>query len=519
MLGTQERENMPFKLAELFVDIEVDGVKSLNTKLNKAKANVQKLADGFGKLGSKISGIGKGFLKFGAVLSAPLILSIRQFAKMGDELDKMSRRTNVSVDVLSGLAFAASQSGASLEVLEKGIKGVQRNILDLERGLSTAKDNFDDLGISLDDIKGKTTIEQFSIIANALTKIEDPSRRAALAMKIFGKSGADLLPLMEQGASGINKMIAEAKRLGLIITPEQAAAAAELNDALDKVARGGMAILFSVGEALSGVVKDLATRISAVSIVVIKWVKENKKLVLIATAVVIGIFAIGAALVALGVVISVISIALGGLATAIGFVGTAMLFLAANPVGAVVLAIGLLVLAILALIGIFDGLSAVQKEIQKEMDKSTKSAKEQKKSVDALRKSAKDPIVIKTEIQKQGGDLPDPQAGLPGFLREDITELTSGKGLEVKFNTEKAKKELKEDTFELGATFSGIEDLFRNAQKSFAKSKADEINNKKTEENTKAVEKNTTVLNGLGRKLDVFGNSVSGGVSGMERLG
>jgi len=179
---------MAFKLAELFVDISVEGVTDLNKKINKARNNVAKLGQSFQALGSKITGIGTQFLKLGAVIGAPLLLGIRQFAKMGDEIAKMSKRTGVAVKELSRLAFATSQSGASLQVLEVAIKTMQRGLVDASRGLTTATDNFDDLGIALEDIQSKSPEQQFILIAEKLSQIEDPSLRAGLALKVLPSS-------------------------------------------------------------------------------------------------------------------------------------------------------------------------------------------------------------------------------------------------------------------------------------------------------------------------------------------
>lgn len=475
---------MAFKLAELFVAISVEGVTNLNKKVDKTRRNVAKLGQSFKALGSKITGVGTQFLKFGAVIAAPLILGIRQFAKLGDELAKMSKRTGVAVNELSRLAFATSQSGASIKTLEIGIRGMQRQIIDLARGLTTAKDNFDDLGISIGDIQGLTTSEQFGLIADALSKVEDPTTRAALAMKIFGRSGSELLPFLADGSAGIKKLGKEAERLGLTFDDEAAAKAEVLTDALDKLARVVNAVFFAIGAALSESVTNLADRITKTITSVIEWVRENETLIKVIGAVALGVTLLGGTLVVLGL--------------AIKAVGIALTFLAANPIGAVITVVALVVLAILAWIGVFSDLDNRQQETQKEMKKTVAEMKKQKEEIDKLREGAKKPIVIKTEIEKPA----------VAIAKADQVVLRTLK-IEPDIDTKKIKKKLKEKPFEIKAVFSGIESLFRNAQETFAENKGQKENTKKTEENTKALKDNTKAIGKL--------SNVSGKIGGTQQ--
>ncbi|MET4727930.1 hypothetical protein ABIE09_001737 [Lysobacter enzymogenes] len=85
-------------------------------------------------------------------------------------------------------------------------------------------------------------------IADKFAAIENPALKSALAMEVFGKSGTELLEFLSRGSTGIEKLTQEAESLGIIISPEQAAAAAEFNDKLDM---------------LGGAFTGIATRVSA----------------------------------------------------------------------------------------------------------------------------------------------------------------------------------------------------------------------------------------------------------------
>src|SRR5690606_31984009 len=102
-----------------FVELFVDDSKMQGT-LQRTRKSMQKWGAAIGVIGAGLVGT---FLK-----------AADSFAKAGDRLDKMSKRTGVSVEALSALDFAASQSGTSLEAVEKAVRGMSRNLVDAERG-------------------------------------------------------------------------------------------------------------------------------------------------------------------------------------------------------------------------------------------------------------------------------------------------------------------------------------------------------------------------------------------------
>ena len=185
----------------------------------------------------------------------------RNFAKMGDEIGKMSKRTGVAVEELQGLTFAAEQSGASAESVEKAIRGMNRSILDGQDGMSTAVRNFEALGLSLLDFEGLSVEQRFKLVADALNQIEDESTRSALAMKIFGRSGSDLLPMLGS-VEGLTKHF---KELGLALSSDEIAKAEELNDNLNIMRHQWMKLSAALGTTVLPVlnkVLDLLTQIN-----------------------------------------------------------------------------------------------------------------------------------------------------------------------------------------------------------------------------------------------------------------
>lgn len=284
----------------------------------------------FKATGAAIARVGAGIAAFGAAGVGFATGAVIQFARVGDQIDKMSQRTGVGAEALSTLGFAADRSGASLADVENGVRGMQRQILNLRDGLSTAVDSFDQLGISIESLDGLSPDEQFKLIASRLTEVTDESTRAGLAMRVFGRSGTALLPML----ADMESLQAEAKRLNLEISGPQAKAAAEFTDAWGDVKSQFGAIVTQIGAALAPSLTKLLNTLTPVISSVIEWIKNNPGMVQGIAAMFTGAAALGSALVGLGVAIMFIIPALSALWSA----GSAVIGFVFTPLGAGVIA-------------------------------------------------------------------------------------------------------------------------------------------------------------------------------------
>lgn len=274
--------------------------------------------------GAGVKAIGVGVLVGSAAIAAPILAAGKAFAATGDALEKMSRRTGVGVEALSELGFAAEQSGGGLEVLEKGVRTMQRTINDAERGLSTAVDALDDLGLSSDRLRGLSPEAQFKTIAEAISRVEDPTKRAALAMQIFGRAGTQLLPLMEDGADGIEALQAQARAFGLTVSTESAQSAALLTDTLNILWRVVKRVWFEFGAALAPVLIDTADIMARAGVGVLRWVESNEQLIASAARVARGVFIAAGAAGVLVLALGAAAVAATALLTPLGLAAAAV---------------------------------------------------------------------------------------------------------------------------------------------------------------------------------------------------
>lgn len=118
----------------------------------------------------------------------------------GAQIEDMSLKTGLSIESVQRLSFAANQTGTSMEVVGKAVTIMSKN---LEEGTNDTAQHLDKLGLSLTDLQKMDPEEAFNAIAGAIAKLPDPMLQADEAMKLLGKSGAELLPAIREGLIGL----------------------------------------------------------------------------------------------------------------------------------------------------------------------------------------------------------------------------------------------------------------------------------------------------------------------------
>ncbi len=212
-----------------------DRAQLLITAVDQTRSAFDSIRGNLAKLGNESNRV-KGLLAgLGVSLSvAGFAAMIKNAIDAADQLNKLSQKIGISVEALSTLRFAAQLSDVSLETLQKGIKGLSQNIAEANTGIGDGAQVFDALGISVKNADGsmKSTEAVLLQMADVFANLEDGAVKTALAVKLFGKSGMDMIPFLNQGAAGINQLTAEAERLGLKLTTETARSAEAFNDNL-----------------------------------------------------------------------------------------------------------------------------------------------------------------------------------------------------------------------------------------------------------------------------------------------
>lgn len=296
-------------------------------------------------LGTSLMAVGSRATAVGTALTTPFVGAAKVFADMGSHMLEMSQRTGASVEALSTLSYAAEQSGADVHTLETSLTKMQKFLAKASHHGKDATKVLTSLGVSLETLKKLSPDEQFKLLGDRVSQIKDPAERAAVAMALFGKTGTKMLPLFAEGAADVERLQAQARRLGLEMSGEDAAAAEAFGDALSMLWKMLKQTAFTVGSAVAPTLKSLAEALSRNLAWVIRWIRENKQLIVTGLKVAGVILAIGAAITTVGATLWGVGSVLGFLGSLIAGVGAAI-----GLAGAALAKIAAIVTAVMPLI-------------------------------------------------------------------------------------------------------------------------------------------------------------------------
>jgi len=210
----------------------------LISAVDQTKAAFDSIKRGLGGLTDTAKSVNGVLANLGVAVSvAGLTAMVKSAIDTGDALDEMSQRVGVSVETLSVWKPAAEQSGMSGESFEKGLRKLSTTMLEAATGSEDAARGFSAVGVEFKNQDGtlRATDQVLLDLAERFKAMPDGAEKTALAVQLFGKSGAELIPFLNQGRDGINELAAEMQALGVQMSSETAAQAGNFNDALDKL--------------------------------------------------------------------------------------------------------------------------------------------------------------------------------------------------------------------------------------------------------------------------------------------
>ena len=214
------------------------GVKRMNVSMKSMSRGVGILRGRFLALGGAILGVA-GIAGIGAFIKS-------QFKSI-DAIAKASDMLGLATEKLIAYQHGAALAGVESESLTKSIQRMSKNISDANNGLSTSKRALEALGLSSRQIINLGAAEQFSLIADRLSKLTNQADRVRVAMDLFGRAGAKMLNFVKDGAAGLEAMEERAAKLGLTMDREAAAKIELANDAMTEM----KALSIGLGRAIS----------------------------------------------------------------------------------------------------------------------------------------------------------------------------------------------------------------------------------------------------------------------------
>lgn len=209
-----------------------------------ASQTAARIRAGFATASQKIGSFFTGMKALaGAALAYAGINSIKQEITELDNLAKHARTLDIDTTSFQKLKYAADSNNVAFSTVETGITRMKKTIGDAANGSADAAAKLARIGYTAKDLQGLTTAQQFDEIARAVASIQDPAERSAVAMELFGKSGAQL----EDFLRNYKQQGEELEARGGIIKDSELKAAEDFNQALLDISRTIKSLAFNSG--------------------------------------------------------------------------------------------------------------------------------------------------------------------------------------------------------------------------------------------------------------------------------
>lgn len=248
-------------MANNLIDIVVQLTdKNTEAGLKKITASAEGAKSALGKMKNDLMAIGAGVgvVGIGAKLAKEAIQWDVAVKKLSGITGATAKETSELLAVSNYMGVAMEDSAGAFAKFSKNV-GAAKEKMEVARAegkLST--DIFSKLGYSLEDIKGKNTVEVFKMIQERLREMKDGAEKTRVEMELFGRTGYQMHAMLNMSAEQMDKVAERAKAMGLIIDDETAAKSAKLNRELKDLENTGKRLAVSIGHELVPVFNDYA---------------------------------------------------------------------------------------------------------------------------------------------------------------------------------------------------------------------------------------------------------------------
>lgn len=248
-------------MANNLIDIVVQLTdKNTEAGLKKITASAEGAKSALGKMKNDLMAIGAGVgvVGIGAKLAKEAIQWDVAVKKLSGITGATAKETSELLAVANYMGVAMEDSAGAFAKFSKNV-GVAKEKMEVARAEGKlGTDIFSKLGYTLEDIKGKNTVEVFKMIQERLREMKDGAEKTRVEMELFGRTGYQMHAMLNMSAEQMDKVAERAKAMGLIIDDETAAKSAKLNRELKDLENTGKRLAVSIGHELVPVFNDYA---------------------------------------------------------------------------------------------------------------------------------------------------------------------------------------------------------------------------------------------------------------------
>ena len=201
-------------------------------------------------------GAGAGITGLGSKLAKEALDWNLSVKKMQSLTGATAEQASTFISVANYMGVATDVSTTAFAKFAKAVSNAQDKMQTASAEGKLATDMFSRLGISIDQIQGKNTLEVFQIIQERLRGMKDGAEKTRVEMELFGKTGYQLNGMLNMSAEAMKQVEDRARAMGLIIDDEAAKKSAQFNRQLKDMEQTGKRLAIMIGQELLPVIMD-----------------------------------------------------------------------------------------------------------------------------------------------------------------------------------------------------------------------------------------------------------------------
>lgn len=203
-------------------------------------------------------GAGAGIAGLGSKLAKEALAWNLSVKKMQSLTGATAEQASTFLSVANYMGVATDVSTVAFAKFAKAVSNAQDKMQVASAEGKLATDMFSRLGISIDQIEGKNTLEVFKVIQDRLRNMKDGAEKTRVEMELFGKTGYQLHGMLNMSADAMKQVEDRARAMGLIIDDEAAKKSAQFNRQLKDMEQTGKRLAIMIGQELLPVVMEYA---------------------------------------------------------------------------------------------------------------------------------------------------------------------------------------------------------------------------------------------------------------------
>lgn len=203
-------------------------------------------------------GAGAGIAGLGSKLAKEALAWNLSVKKMQSLTGATAEQASTFLSVANYMGVATDVSTVAFAKFAKAVSNAQDKMQVASAEGKLATDMFSRLGISIDQIEGKNTLEVFKVIQDRLRNMKDGAEKTRIEMELFGKTGYQLHGMLNMSADAMKQVEDRARAMGLVIDDEAARKSAAFNRQLKDMEQTGKRLAIMIGQELLPVVMEYA---------------------------------------------------------------------------------------------------------------------------------------------------------------------------------------------------------------------------------------------------------------------